>query len=131
MKTEAPIRRVHAAVLGRIAQASTPQHLTVAAGDDGWQPFLEGIACKVLHEEGDTLSYLLRLAPGAVLPAHRHASNEECVVLEGELCIGDAVTVRAGGYHLARAGVLHAPITAPRGAVIFLRGEAPNPAQFL
>ncbi|MBC7376774.1 MAG: cupin domain-containing protein [Burkholderiaceae bacterium] len=125
-KSRPSVERVRHQLLGRIAEASTPQHLTVAATEDGWEPFLDGIRCKVLHEDAGALSYLLRLAPGAVLPAHRHPQDEECLVLEGELQIGDALTVSAGGYHLARAGVLHAAITSQAGATIFLRGACPE-----
>ncbi|CAN5686928.1 hypothetical protein BH11PSE7_BH11PSE7_35750 [soil metagenome] len=120
------VERVRRQLLGRIAEASTPQHLTVQAGEQGWEPFLDGIRCKVLHEANGVLSYLLDLAPGAVLPAHRHPQDEECLVLEGDLQIGDALSLSAGGYHLARAGVLHAAITSHAGATVFLRGACPE-----
>ena len=128
---EAAVRRVRTEVLERIAHEQTPLHLTVQQGDEGWQPFLQDISMKLLYEDGNTLSYLLRLAPGAVLPAHRHVQDEECMVLEGELRIGDSLTIKAGGYHLARGGVLHAPITSAKGALIFLRGAAPESSHFL
>ena len=117
--------RVKGRLLRRIAAESTPRHLTVAADDGGWQPFGPGLTMKVLHHEGDTMSYLVRLAAGASLPAHRHPVDEECVVLEGEMCIGDLV-VGAGGYHLGRHGVLHDKLTSPGGALIFLRGAVPE-----
>lgn len=125
------IARVRRTVLHRIALASTQQHLTVRAGPDGWQALLDGVECKVLHEAGDVLSYLLRLAPGAVIPGHRHPIDEECIVLEGELRIGEQLVLHAGDYHVGRADVLHAPISTPTGALIFLRGAAPEPAQSL
>ncbi len=120
------VERIRGQVLGRIAAQSTAVHKTLAAGDEGWEPFIDGIAIRVLHEDSGVLSYLLRLSPGAVLPGHRHPMNEECLVMEGELTIGDALTVSAGGYHLALAGSLHAPITSRDGAVIFLRGACPE-----
>jgi anti-sigma factor ChrR (cupin superfamily) len=82
---------------------------------------------KVLHHDEGILSYLLRLAPGASLPAHRHPVDEECLVLEGEMHIGDLV-LPAGGYHLGRRGVLHDRLTSPGGALIFLRGAVPDGA---
>jgi anti-sigma factor ChrR (cupin superfamily) len=81
----------------------------------------------VLHHDGDTLSYLLRLEAGAALPAHRHPQDEECLVLEGEMHIGELV-VPTGGYHLGRKGVLHDRLTSPAGALIFLRGAVPDAA---
>ena len=91
-----------------------------------WQPFATGVQIKVLHEAGGVMSYLLRLAPGASIAPHRHPIDEECVVLEGTVRIGDDLVVEAGGFHLARQGLLHAPIHAPQGATLFLRGAAPE-----
>jgi hypothetical protein len=121
-------------LLRRVAAAG-PAHLTIAPDDasDGsrWQPFAEGIRIRVLHRGEGTLSYLLRLDAGACLPPHRHRQDEECVVLEGRLRIGDDVVVPAGGYHLARAGSLHAPIVADTASTIFLRGAAPEIADLI
>jgi anti-sigma factor ChrR (cupin superfamily) len=113
-------------LLLRIAADSTALHLTHQPGDDGWQPLDTGVQLKVLHEADDgALSYLLRLAPGAALPPHRHPVDEECVVLEGEVQIG-ALRVAAGGYHLGRKGVLHDALRSDHGALLFLRGAAPG-----
>jgi len=119
--------RVRQRLLGRIAADSTPRHLTVSAADGEWRPFAPGITMKLLHRDGAVLSYLLRLAPGAALPPHRHPCDEECLVLEGEMHIGELV-VTAGGYHLGRQGVLHDRLHSPGGALIFLRGAAPEAA---
>jgi anti-sigma factor ChrR (cupin superfamily) len=122
--------RVRQRLLRRIAGGSTPQHVTLPPDEGAWQPFAPGVTIKVLHQEGDTLSYLLRLAPGAALPPHRHPQDEECLVLEGEMHIGTLV-VPAGGYHLGRRGVLHDTLSSPGGALIFLRGAAPEAAHAL
>ena len=122
---QAALARVKRRVLARIAEAQRTDHLTVRAEDGQWQPFGPGLALKVLHEAGGVMSYLVRLAPGAVLPPHRHPMDEECVVLEGSLRIGD-LEVGAGGFHLGRQDVLHMPIVSERGALIFLRGAPPE-----
>lgn len=124
------IARVKRKVLARIAEEQRTQHLTVRADDGQWQPFGPGLTLKVLHEQGGIMSYLVRLAPGAALPPHRHPVDEECVVLEGRLRIGD-IEVGAGGFHLGRQDVLHMPIVSDHGALIFLRGAAPELAQLL
>lgn len=108
----------------RIAQAET-RLKTVPPGNDGFLPFAEGIRIKVLHGEGARMSYLLKLAPGAALPPHRHPLDEHCVVLQGALQIGDAHVVTAGGFHLAPAGSLHAAVASREGALIFLHGAVP------
>jgi anti-sigma factor ChrR (cupin superfamily) len=122
--TQARIKR---RLLRRIAEASTESHLTLADPAQGWHAFGPGVSRKVLHEAGGVMSYLLRLAPGAHLPPHRHPLDEECVVLEGAVHIG-ALRVGAGGFHMGRQGVLHERIEAPDGALIFLRGAVPEPA---
>jgi quercetin dioxygenase-like cupin family protein len=118
-------QRVKRRVLQRIAELED-SHITVPPGDEGWQRFGEGVQLKVLHESGGIMSYLLKLAPGAVVPAHRHPHDEECVVLEGTVKIGDELVLSAGGFHLAHRGALHAPLTTEHGAVLFLRGAVPD-----
>jgi len=122
--------RIKRRVMRRIAADNTPRHLTHPAGDEGWQPFGDGVHIKVLHEAGGIMSYLLRLAPGATLPAHRHPVDEECMVLEGEIRIG-SLRVAAGGFHLGRKDVMHDRLECPGGALLFLRGAVPEASLLL
>jgi len=121
----AVIRGIRRRVLERIAEAED-SHLTVQAGEGRWQPFLDGVHIKVLHESAGTLSYLMRLQPGARVPAHRHPRDEECVVLEGSLRVGRQLELGPGGYHLAHRGALHAGLSTETGATVFLRGAVPQ-----
>jgi hypothetical protein len=118
--------RVKRRLMRRIADDQFERHATVLPGEAGWEPMGPGLAMKRLHEAGGILSYLVRLAPGAVLAAHRHPVDEECVVLEGEMLIGRH-RVGPGGYHLGRAGIAHGRIrSGEAGALIFLRGALPE-----
>ncbi|MCY4753948.1 cupin domain-containing protein [Pelomonas aquatica] len=128
--TPAQARAIRRRLLERVADTDD-SHLTVPAGAAGWQPFGDGVQIKILHESEGILSYLLRFAPGARLDAHRHPVDEECLVLEGVLKVGSRIEVGAGGYHLARAGSLHAGISTEAGATIFLRGAEPQVDQLL
>ncbi len=119
------LERVRHKLMARIAEDATPRHLTVPATADGWHKFLPGIERKVLQQGGGLMSYLLRLAPGAVLPAHRHPVDEECIVISGVLRIGTELELAAGSFHMGRQGVPHAAITSDGGAVIYLRGAEP------
>ncbi|NRF68834.1 cupin domain-containing protein [Aquincola sp. S2] len=119
------LQRVKRRVLARIAEAQTTRHLTVRADEGQWQPFGPGLTMKVLHESGGIMSYLVRLAPGAALPPHRHPVDEECLVLEGSLRVGDLV-VGPGGFHLGRQDVLHMRVESDSGALIYLRGAVPD-----
>ena len=123
-------RAIRRRLMARVADTDG-SHLTVDADDGHWQPFLDGVTIKVLREDAGVLSYLLRLAPGASLPAHRHPLDEECVVLQGRLQVGSTTEVGPGGYHLAHRGALHATIRSATGATVFLRGAVPDASHAL
>lgn len=112
-------------LLRRVAGQQWPQHLTLTAEQGAWRDLGGGLSLKPLHRDGQTLSYLVRMAPGAQLPPHRHPLDEECVVLEGEVLIGGAA-LGAGGFHLGRRDVLHDAILSPGGALLYLRGALPE-----
>jgi quercetin dioxygenase-like cupin family protein len=92
-----------------------------------WERFSPRIKMKVLRREvdGSSMSYLLKLEPGAFLVPHKHHIDEECMVLEGEVTIGDE-QVGPGTYHLAPQGLIHAPIRSEHGAILFIRGKEPS-----
>jgi quercetin dioxygenase-like cupin family protein len=123
-------RKIRRRLMERVADADD-SHLTIDADDGEWRPFKDGVAIKVLREQAGVLSYLLRLAPGAVLPPHRHPQDEECVVLAGRLRVGSRMEIGPGSYHLAHGGALHATISTDGGATIFLRGAVPQADQVL
>ncbi len=107
-----------------VAEPDARGLLTVHADEGNWKAFLPNVSIKVLRQEKDTLTYLLKLEPGATLLPHDHPQDEECIVLSGEARIGDLV-VRAGDYHCAPAGKPHGVIRSERGAILFLRGAVP------
>lgn len=124
------VDRVRTRLMQRIAADSTQHHVFIAPGEGRWHRLLPGIERKVLQESDGVMSYLLRFAPGAVLPAHRHPVDEECIVIEGTLRIGDRL-LPAGSFHMVRAHVLDADSSSDGGALIYLRGATPQPEQLL
>ena len=113
-------------LLERVAAAGAMAPLVTIRSDEGeWHPVLPKVSMKVLLRARDSLTYLLRLEPGAKFPPHDHPQTEECIVLEGEARIGDLV-VRAGDYHAATAGCPHGLLASERGALLFLRGAVPS-----
>jgi anti-sigma factor ChrR (cupin superfamily) len=56
-----------------------------------WEEAAPGIFVKILARdaEKDRVSMLVRLVPGGVYPAHRHAGVEELHLLDGELIVDD------------------------------------------
>ena len=101
--------------------------LTVSPTEGVWEKFSPRIKIKVLKREADgsCMSYLLKLEAGAFLVPHKHSIDEECVVLEGELTIGNE-QVGPGTYHLAPRGLIHAAIRSEHGATLFIRGKEPS-----
>jgi quercetin dioxygenase-like cupin family protein len=105
-----------------IRASQTAEPLRTVRAAEGWTEFQPGIQIKMLFrdEAGAAKSFLVRLAPGVRLPEHYHATTEECLVLEGEITLGD-ITVRAGDYHLAPKSAHHGALTTRTGALLFLR----------
>jgi quercetin dioxygenase-like cupin family protein len=118
--------RLRARVMARVrAESAAPRELvTVRSSEGDWTRIQPGIERKLLFEDPGTRtrSVLIRLGPGARIEPHGHGVHEECLVLDGELRIGDT-RLRAGDYHLAAAGVPHDVVQSEAGALIFLREE--------
>ncbi len=123
-----PDRRRAAMKQRVLARARAGAQLTTIHAHEGeWKTFLPKVSIKVLRKTEDTQTYLLKLEAGAILLPHDHPMDEECIVLEGEVRIGDVVA-RAGDYHLAPQGRAHDPIVSETGALLFLRGAVPSAA---
>ena len=102
-----------------------PGTVTIRADEGEWQQIFDGVYRKTLLVDADagTESYLLRIEPGGVCPAHGHDATEECLILEGEMRIGEA-RLRAGDYHAAPATVPHLPVTSETGVLLYVRSAA-------
>ena len=118
---------------GRIERAiAAPEALTgthtIRAREGEWTALAPGAWTKHLHLDRarGTRSLLLRLEPGARLPPHGHVSDEECLVLEGEMIIA-GVRFGPGDYHLAPAGIVHGELSSRTGGLIFIRTGAEQP----
>jgi anti-sigma factor ChrR (cupin superfamily) len=61
------------------------------------------------------------MRPGASIEGHHHANAEECLILEGDLAIGD-LRLNAGDYHVAAKGTIHPVLRSQGGALMFVRG---------
>lgn len=97
---------------------------SVRANEGQWALIAPGVEKKVLlidRAQGFESS-LIRMAPGARIPAHAHAKGEECLVIEGEFETDNERYV-AGDFFAMSAGTVHPEIVSPTGGVFFLRGE--------
>jgi hypothetical protein len=71
--------------------------------EGAWAPFLPGIEKKRLWSDD---AFMLRCAPGAIIPPHAHARHEHLVIISGDFSLGGR-TFRVGDYHGAPAGNDH------------------------
>jgi quercetin dioxygenase-like cupin family protein len=93
----------------------------VPAGTRKWRPNFPGVDVLPLWGSADITSMLVRFAPGASVPDHRHAVHEDCLMLEGEMFLGD-ILLRAGDYQLAPAGGGHFGEMSDVGGTFFFHG---------
>lgn len=108
-------------LLGGLLPLGDGKAQTVFFGDDGWQALKPGVFKKTLYSDGRITSCFYRLEPGATVPAHQHVDDEECMMLAGEIFLGD-ILLRAGEYQLAPAGTTHREAYTDVGALLFVRG---------
>ena len=90
-----------AAETGQDPLLPAPQRWT----ESEWEEVAPGISCRLLATDAEKhrVSMLVRLAPGAHYPSHRHAAVEELHLLHGELVIDDR-KLHPGDYIRAEAG---------------------------
>jgi quercetin dioxygenase-like cupin family protein len=108
-------------LLDRLAAAPVAE---LRAGEGEWIPLdAPGVAWRLLYRDPATRQRTgqLRLAPGAVLPAHPHRTNEQCLILEGAVT-WDGVTYRAGDFVVMPAGGHHPPAESAEGALVLVIG---------
>jgi anti-sigma factor ChrR (cupin superfamily) len=80
-----------------------------------------GVRIRVLFvdREHDQFTALVRMAAGSSYPGHVHRGPEECLVLEGDLQVGDVV-MRPGDYQRAAAGSRHGVQSTRGGCLLFI-----------
>jgi anti-sigma factor ChrR (cupin superfamily) len=117
---------MHERIMGRIQSDAPAGTVTIRGAEMRWMTAGPGVEVKVLRmdRERNDQTVLIRMLPGAVVVGHRHTQEEECLVLEGEVFIGDH-RLGQGDMHVARPGATHAPIRAPTGALLLIRSEMP------
>ena len=94
----------------------------VPAADGGWEPTgVAGVSARGLFvdPEHDRVTMLVRMAPGATYPAHRHGGPEECYLLEGDLDDGD-ICMHAGDYLRKEGGTLHGLQSSEHGCLMLI-----------
>lgn len=119
--------RVDAATLSAVEscwwQQAIGQRVDDAMGG-AWSGNGLGMELRPLAQTGAVASMLIRLAPGGVAPDHAHPIAEDCMMIEGELFLGD-ILLRAMDYQLAPTEARHCSISSDTGALFFVHGALP------
>ncbi len=122
----------HLYVRSLLAVASLPaaEQLWWSSNDatraPGWEPLSEGVEIKGLRCVGNVVSTLARIAPGAVVVDHGHGLDEDCMMLQGDLFLGD-ILLRENDYQMAPAGGTHVNSMSDTGALFYFHGCMPTP----
>jgi anti-sigma factor ChrR (cupin superfamily) len=96
--------------------------LVVRAGEGEWRPTADaGVRFKLLFvdRERSTVTTLVRMEPGARIPAHRHLGVEQCLLLEGDLRAG-GIEMSAGDFNCSLPGSVHEDLTTEGGALFLI-----------
>lgn len=103
-----------------------PDLLTIRADEGVWENTGNpGIQIKPLFvdEENGLVTTLMKLAPGAQFPMHRHRGIEQCFVVDGDVLAGGD-TLGPGDFHVAMQSSVHAPLESIGGALLLLVSPA-------
>ncbi len=105
------------------ASTQAPADLLIQRKEVGaWeQTGVAGVEVKQLFvdQARNYVTMLVRMAPGASYPSHRHGGFEECYVLEGDLAVGDTVLF-SGDYQRAEGGSVHGLQSTQNGCLLFI-----------
>jgi anti-sigma factor ChrR (cupin superfamily) len=103
----APVASLRRRLSRRIAEETGEAAWPPPTGwtEPDWIQVAPGTDCKLLasDEERGRVSMLVRLAPGASYPPHRHAGTEDLYLLDGELWIEERLLLPGDCSH-AEAG---------------------------
>jgi anti-sigma factor ChrR (cupin superfamily) len=106
------------------ARPPMPDLLFALEPDAVWKEVAPGLQRRLLSRGADATSYVLRVAPGATIPAHDHACVEHLYVLSGSIDV-DGTLCHAGDYHRAEQGTHHhAPWSAEGCSVLVVESVA-------
>ena len=96
-------------------------HIVLDKSGEWIETPLPGVRYKDLYEDAAThmVTRLVRLDPGAGFRPHRHASSEQCLVMEGDLRFGQKV-FHAGDFLCAPAHSIHPESSSFAGCLLLI-----------
>jgi quercetin dioxygenase-like cupin family protein len=110
--------RLLARIAAEVQAASHSTEMKIVRRDETpWQRGpAPGVEIRLLRG-GKTM--LVRLAPGAKVPAHPHPTSEQCLVVSGTLTDGET-TVHEGDYVYMEPGSQHRELTSAEGCTFLI-----------
>lgn len=90
-----------------------------------WQPFREGVEiCRLYGDENQgPAAALLRYAPGAEVPRHRHTGYEHILVLSGAQA-DDCAEYGEGTLMISKPGTVHS-VVSNKGCIVLAIWNSP------
>ncbi len=125
---DSELATIKSGLMARIRASRAPGHFRLLDAD-GWYLVDPQVQVKALRNDGTTLSWLVKMQPGARFPAHAHADgDEECLVVQGSVVI-DGHLFHTGDYTMASRGSDHREVFSEEGCILFLKSPSSQALQ--
>jgi len=118
-----PPPRLRARLLESIEPSGVPEppavdEMVLVRADEGsWKPApFPGVEMRFLYKRK---TMLVRMTAASRIPAHPHATAEQCLVLEGSVT-SNGMTAYAGDFVYMPAGSAHDDLQSPNGALLLI-----------
>ncbi len=95
--------------------------------EDG-EAYLKGTMVKVLRDDGDVRTLLMKIPPGFHMNPHSHTTGEQHFIVQGGYETS-GWKFGPGTYHCLPAHHLHGPYESRDGAVVLVIWERPDPLE--
>jgi anti-sigma factor ChrR (cupin superfamily) len=120
---ERPSPGLKARLMAAIEATLPPGVHILRQGGKKWRPTpYPGVFYKSLFMDRETQMHtlLLKLEPGAIYPRHRHARPEQCLVVSGDVSMGEAIQLSQGDFEWAEGQTTHDGVTTRNGCELLI-----------
>lgn len=109
----------------RVLSAVAPPGIVVRANEGKWVELAKGVRLKKLASDRtrNTVTVIIDMERGSILPAHDHRHPEESFVVRGSCHIGE-LYLRQGDFHRAGAHSHHADVVSDDGCELLVVMDA-------
>jgi len=118
-----PSPSLKARLMASIAETQKAEPHILRQDEGTWKKTkFEGVTFKSLYIDRETEMHtlILRLAPGAGYPRHRHSRPEQCLVLSGDVEIDKSVQLGPGDFEWVDGQTTHDSVTTKDGCQLLI-----------